>query len=171
MLRAGDIIKHLREFVARGESDRRAEDLRKLIEEASAMALVGMKQAGAHVSFDFDRAADTVLVDKIQIQQVVLNLMRNALEAMQDCSRRELVVSTGLIDSGTVQVAVSDTGSGIAPEIADKLFQPFVTNKPQGMGVGLSISRTIIEAHGGKLWTEPNPGGGTVFRLTLKREG
>jgi two-component system sensor kinase FixL len=169
MLRAGHIIKRLREFVARGDSQRQPEDLRKLIEEASALALVGIKQTGAHVSYDFS-ATGMVLVDKIQIQQVLLNLMRNAVEAMQTMTRRELVISTRSFRRDIVEIAVTDSGSGIAPEIAAKLFQPFVTTKSHGMGVGLSISRTIVEAHGGKLWAEPNPGGGTVFRLTLKRE-
>jgi len=168
MLRAGQIIKRLREFVARGESDRRPEDLRKLIEEASALALVGVKQTGVRVAFDFHPTIGMVLVDKIQIQQVILNLMRNAIEAMEAMPRRDLVVSTQPVDDNMTEVSVTDTGSGIAPEIAERLFQPFVTTKRQGMGVGLSISRTIIEAHGGKLWAEPNPGGGTAFRLTLK---
>jgi two-component system sensor kinase FixL len=168
MLRAGQIIKRLREFVSRGESDRRPEDLRKLIEEASALALVGVRQTGTHVAFDFHAVLGIVLVDKIQIQQVILNLMRNAIEAMEGMERRNLTVSTRDVDDNMVEVSVADTGSGIAPEIAEKLFQPFVTSKRQGMGVGLSISRTIIEAHGGKLWAEANPGGGTVFRLTLR---
>jgi two-component system sensor kinase FixL len=168
MLRAGQIIKRLREFVARGESDRRPEDLRKLIEEASALALVGIKQTGVHVTFEFHPTIGMVLVDKIQVQQVILNLMRNAIEAMEGMPRRDLVVSTQPADDQMTEISVTDTGSGIAPEIAEKLFQPFVTTKRQGMGVGLSISRTIIEAHGGKLWAEPNPGGGTAFRLTLK---
>lgn len=168
MLRAGQIIKRLREFVARGESDRRPEDLRKLIEEASALALVGVKQTGVRVTFEFHPTIGMVLVDKIQIQQVILNLMRNAIEAMEGMPRRELMVSTQLVDDAMIEVSVTDTGTGIAPEIAEKLFQPFVTTKRQGMGVGLSISRTIIEAHGGKLWAEPNPDGGTAFRLTLK---
>jgi two-component system, LuxR family, sensor kinase FixL len=169
MLRAGQIIKRLREFVARGESARQREDLRKLIEEASALALVGVKQTGTQVSFDFDVATGTVLVDKIQIQQVLLNLMRNAIEAMEGSERREMAVATRALDPETVEVAVIDSGSGIAPEVLAKLFQPFVTTKRQGMGVGLSISRTIVEAHGGRLWAETNPEGGTIFRLTLKR--
>ncbi len=167
-LRAGQIIKRLREFVARGESDRQAENLRKLIEEASALALVGAKETGAHVSFVFDHDLDFVLVDRIQIQQVILNLMRNAIEAMQEVEKRQLIVSTRQVGFETAEIAIQDTGPGIAPEIADKLFQPFMTTKPHGMGVGLSISRTIVEAHGGRLWAEPNPGGGTIFRLTLK---
>jgi two-component system sensor kinase FixL len=167
-LRAGQIIKRLREFVSRGESDRQVENLPKLIEEASALALVGAKESGIHVSFDFAPAASQVLVDKVQVQQVLLNLVRNAMEAMQDASRRALRLSTRPAGPGMVEIAVADTGSGIAPEIAEKLFQPFMTTKQHGMGVGLSISRTIIEAHGGRLWAEANPGGGTVFRLTLR---
>jgi len=130
---------------------------------------VGIKQMGTRVSSDFG-AGGMVLVDKIQIQQVLLNLMRNAIEAMQNTTRRELVISTRSFRPDIIEVAVADTGSGISPEIAAKLFQPFVTTKQHGMGVGLSISRTIVEAHGGRLWAEPNPGGGTIFRLTLKRE-
>jgi two-component system, LuxR family, sensor kinase FixL len=168
MLRAGQIIKRLREFVARGETDRQAENLAKLVEEASALALVGAKEIGTQVSFAFDPAVGFVLVDRIQIQQVILNLVRNAIEAMQDAERRELEVSTRWVDLETVEIAVKDSGPGIAPEIAETLFTPFMTTKPQGMGVGLSISRTIVEAHGGRLWAEPNPNGGTIFHLTLK---
>jgi len=170
-LRAGQIIRRLREFVARGESERQVENLAKLIEEASALALVGAKETGVRVSFEFDPRAVFVLADKIQVEQVLLNLMRNAVEAMQEMTRRELTVSTHQLDNETVQVDVADTGSGIAPEIADQLFQPFITTKRQGMGVGLSISRTIIESHGGRLWAETNAGGGTIFRLTLKTIG
>ncbi|MCE7030913.1 PAS domain-containing sensor histidine kinase [Jiella avicenniae] len=166
-LRAGEIIRRLREFVARGESERQVENLPKLIEEANALALLGAKETGVRVRFALDPAADNVMADKVQVQQVLLNLMRNAIEAMQGGERRDLTVSTQLLDGAMVEIAVADTGTGIAPEIAAQLFQPFVTSKERGMGVGLSISRTIVEAHGGRLWTEPNPGGGTVFRLTL----
>jgi two-component system, LuxR family, sensor kinase FixL len=167
-LRAGQIIRRMRDFVARGESERRVESVRKLVEEASALALVGAKDQGVRVRFEFDPAADLVLADKVQIQQVLLNLLRNALEAMETSMRRELVVATRAVDDDTVAINVTDTGSGIAPEIAAQLFQPFVTNKRQGMGVGLSICRTIVEAHGGQIGVEPNPGGGTIFRFTLR---
>ena len=109
-----------------------------------------------------------VLVEKVQIQQVLLNLMRNAIEAMHGCERKELLVTTSAPDRENGEVSVADTGSGLSEEIAERLFQPFVTTKPAGMGVGLSISKRIIEAHGGEMWAEPNPGGGTVFRFTLQ---
>lgn len=167
-LRAGQVIKRLREFVARGESDRQVENLRQLIEEAAALALVGAKQMRVRVYFDFDPRAELVFVDKVQVQQVLLNLIRNAVEAMQETSKRELAITTHLLEAEMTEIRVADTGPGIAPEVMARLFQPFVTTKAQGMGVGLSISRTIIEAHGGRLSAEPNPGGGTLFRLTLK---
>jgi two-component system sensor kinase FixL len=167
-LRAGQIIRRLRQFVARGESERQIENLTKLIEEASALALVGVKEAGIRVAFAFDPRVSFVLADKIQVQQVILNLMRNAIEAMQETTRRELTIATSEQPDEMVEISITDTGPGIAPEIAAQLFQPFVTTKAHGMGVGLSISRTIIEAHGGRLTAEPNPDGGTIFRLTLK---
>jgi two-component system sensor kinase FixL len=167
-LRAGQIIKRLREFVARGESDRQPEELRKLVEEAAALALVGVKETGVRVSFSFAPEVGLVLVDRIQIQQVLLNLLRNAVEAMQEVEKRELDITTRQAADGMVEILVADTGPGIAPEIASRLFQPFTTTKAQGMGVGLSISRTIVEAHGGHLTVEPNRSGGTVFRLTLQ---
>src|SRR6516165_2706609 len=167
-LRAGQIIRRLREFVGRGDSERRVESVRKLIEEASALALVGTKDQGVRVRFQFDPTVDLVLVDKVQIQQVLLNLLRNAVEAMAASQRRELVVSTAAGDDDVIAVSVADTGSGIAPELMSQLFQPFVTNKRHGMGVGLSICRTIVEAHGGQITVEPNPAGGTIFRFTLQ---
>jgi two-component system sensor kinase FixL len=168
-IRAGDVIRHLREFVARGESGRHIENLPKLIEEASALALVGAKERGIRVSFAFDPAGAHVLADRIQIQQVLLNLMRNAIEAMEGAPRRDLDVTTeAQPGAGLVAVSVSDTGSGIAPEIAEKLFQPFVTTKKHGMGVGLSICRTIVESHGGKISVRSEAGRGTRFTFTLR---
>jgi two-component system, LuxR family, sensor kinase FixL len=167
-IRAGQIIRRLRDFVARGESERRVESMAKLVEEASALALVGVKDQGIHVRFQLSQSNDLVLVDKVQTQQVLLNLIRNAVEAMHDSPRRELLISTIPAEDGMLLVSVADTGSGISPEVSDQLFRPFVTTKRQGMGVGLSISRTIIESHGGRIWIEPNPGGGTVFRFTVR---
>jgi two-component system, LuxR family, sensor kinase FixL len=166
-MRAGQIIRRLRDFVARGESERRVEDVKKLIEEASALALVGAKDRDVRVSFALAPRADFVLADRVQIQQVLLNLIRNAIEAMEGCERRDLVIATAALPGNMIEISVADTGVGIAPDIAAQLFQPFVTSKPQGMGVGLSISRTIVEAHGGAIRPHPNPEGGTVFSLTL----
>jgi two-component system, LuxR family, sensor kinase FixL len=168
-LRAGQIIRRLRDFVARGESERRIESAKKLIEEASALALVGAKDQGIRVRFQLDPAADLVLADKVQIQQVLLNLMRNAIDAMETSQRRELTIGMNTGTEDLVTISVSDTGSGIDPEMTTQLFQPFVTTKRHGMGVGLSISRTIVEAHGGQIWADPNPDGGTIFRFTLRR--
>jgi two-component system sensor kinase FixL len=167
-LRAGHIIRQLREFVARGETEKRPENISKLIEEASALALVGAKEAGVKTVFRFAGPTDTVLVEKVQIQQVLLNLMRNAIEAMQGCERKELLVATSVPNGDKITVSVADTGSGLSKDVTQRLFQPFVTTKPTGMGVGLSISRRIVEAHGGEMWVEPNPSGGTIFRFTLQ---
>lgn len=167
-LRAGQIIRRLREFVARGEAEPKIENLAKLIEDASALALVGAKETGARVRFQFDPSVQLVLADKVQIQQVLLNVIRNAIEAMQECVQRDLTIATQRSDSETALIMVEDTGPGIAAEIRDQLFQPFVTTKRHGMGVGLSISRTIVESHGGRIWVEPNPRGGTIFKLTLR---
>ncbi len=168
-LRAGDVIRHLRNFVTRGESERHIENLPRLIEEASALALVGAKEKGVKVTFDLDPNAPLVVADRIQVQQVLLNLIRNAIEAMQDAPVRELVIgSRARPAEGLVEITVADTGTGLAPEVAAQLFQPFVTTKQTGMGVGLSICRTIIEAHGGRMSGERNAAGGATFRLTLQ---
>ena len=168
-LRAGHIIRRLREFVSRGESDRRIESLAKLIEDASTLALVGAREAGIAVSFRLDPRADYVLADRIQIQQVLVNLIRNAMEIMTETTaERRLEIATIAESVDLIEVSVADTGTGLAPEVAEHLFQPFVTTKRQGMGLGLSICRTIIEAHGGKIWVESRPTGGTIFRFTLR---
>ena len=167
-VRAGQIIRRLRDFVARGESEMRVESIVKMVEEASALALVGAKERAVRTRYQFDHGRDLVLADRVQIQQVLLNLIRNAVEAMEECERRELVVSTEPIAEDMIVVSVADTGLGLASEIAGQLFQPFVSSKIHGMGIGLSISRTIVEAHGGKIWATENPGGGTIFRFSLQ---
>jgi PAS domain S-box-containing protein len=167
--RAGEVIRQLRTFVARGETDQEVEDLRKLIEEASALALVGAKDKGIKVDFDLPHESPKVLVSRVQIQQVLLNLVRNAMEAMQDIDKRDLTIRAELKAEGTmVRLSVKDTGTGLAPSVQERLFTPFTTTKQTGMGVGLSICRTIIEAHGGKIWAESSPGEGTTFCFTLK---
>jgi len=166
--RAGDVIRKLRQFVGKGETDRRRENLNKLVEEALALALVGARQSGIRVSLNLDSGLPPVLVDGVQVQQVVLNLVRNAVEAMDGAERRELAIATrAAVADRVVEVTVADTGPGIAPEIAERLFQPFVTSKKTGMGLGLSICREIVEAHHGRLSAGPAADGGTVFRLSL----
>jgi two-component system, LuxR family, sensor kinase FixL len=164
--RAGQIIRRLRNFVEKGQSQRAPDNLNKTIEEAAALALVGAKEANLKVTLDLSPAVPEVLIDRIQIQQVLLNLIRNSVEAMVMADRRELVIRSGLADS-FAEVTVSDTGPGLAEPVVAQLFQPFVTTKPQGMGLGLSISRSIIDAHGGRIWAEPNDAGGVTFRFTV----
>ena len=175
VLRAGQIIRQLREFVTHGETERCPEDVNKLVEEASALGLVGAKDEGVKSVFHCDHRLGPVMVEKVQIQQVLLNLMRNAVDAMEGSERKELSVTTALSETDKdekgrpmIEVRVADTGSGISDVIASRLFQPFVTTKPAGMGVGHSISKRIIEAHGGRMWAEPNPGGGAIFHFTLE---
>jgi signal transduction histidine kinase len=131
--------------------------------------LVGAKEKEVKVEFDFPSENPLVFVNRVQIQQVLLNLIRNAIEAMQDVSLRELMIRARAIQSDSlVQISVQDTGSGIPPEVLKNLFKPFTTTKQSGMGVGLSISRTIVESHGGKIWAESIPGEGTTFHFTLR---
>jgi len=167
-LRAGQIIRRLREFVARGETEKQVEPVARLIEEASALAMVGAREQGITIRIAVAPETNPILVDRVQIQQVLINLMRNAREAMRNHDRRELRIEARPDGSKAVEIAVSDTGPGIPDEVADRLFQPFVTTKPDGMGVGLSICRTIVEAHGGRLTVERNGAGGATFRLVLQ---
>src|SRR6185437_1285205 len=167
--RAGQVIRRLREFVTRGETDRREENVNVLIEEAAALALVGAKSGGVTTRLMLRPDLPPVVVYKVQIQQVLLNLIRNALEAMDSSEQRVLTVEAAAMD-GMVTVTVTDTGPGLSAEVAQNLFQPFVTTKARGMGVGLSICRSIIEAHGGCIWAAPRTGGGTAFAFTVPFE-
>jgi len=166
-LRAGDIIRHLREFVTRGDTERGPEDIKKLVEEAGALALVGSRERGIKSVFEFGLEHNIVIADRVQIQQVLINLMRNAMEAMRDSKVKELTVTTRPAPDDRLEIEVADTGPGIADDIAPRLFQPFVTSKANGMGVGLSISRRIIESHGGELTVRRNEAGGATFTFTL----
>ena len=170
--RAGQIIRRLRNFIEKGQTERSVESINKVVEEASALALVGAKESGVHVRLDLDADDRPVLIDKIQIQQVILNLIRNAIEAMADLPRRDLTVAT-LPEPGQaalMRVSVSDTGPGLSDTVLAQLFQPFVTTKEKGMGLGLSICRSIIEAHGGRLWLDQG-GEGATFAFTVPVAG
>jgi two-component system sensor kinase FixL len=165
---AGQIVRRMREFVTKGEGEREILPLGKVIGDATTLGLIGAGAKGVSWSIDIDHAGD-VLVDRIQIQQVLINLMRNAIEAMDKSDHKMLNIIARNKSDTVAEVSVSDTGSGLAPEVVQQLFQPFITTKADGMGLGLSICRTIIESHGGQLTASDNPGGGTVFRFTLNR--
>ncbi len=166
-MRAGQIIRRLRNFVSRGESEKRVESVSKLIEEAGALGLTGAREQGVLLRFNLDPDNDLVLVDRVQIQQVLVNLFRNALEAMTHSVRRELIASNAKAADDMIEILISDTGHGFAEGVEAHLFQTFFTTKETGMGVGLSISRSIIEAHGGRMHAESNESGGATFRFTL----
>lgn len=166
--RAGEVIRQLRQFVSKGETERSTQNLNQLVEEALALGLLGARQLGVRVSLELDHDLPPVIVDPAQIQQVVLNLVRNAVEAMEMVDRRELTIATRAVGD-MIETTVADTGTGIAPELADRLFQPFVTTKKTGMGLGLSICREIVEAHHGRLSLTSRSSGGTIFHLTLPK--
>jgi PAS domain S-box-containing protein len=170
-LRASKIVRSLRQLVSRGETEKQTEALASLIEEAGALVLSGIAPREVRLVFELDDRARMVLVNRIQIQQVIINLIRNAFEAMADQEPRQVTLSTRVLDDGMIEIAIADIGPGIPGDIAGRLFEPFVSRKHDGMGLGLSISRSIIAAHDGHLTAEPNPGGGTIFRFTLPSGG
>ena len=170
-LRASEIVRSLRQLVSGSETERRIEALPSMIEEASGLVLKSIAPVALRLKFEFDDGARTVMVNRVQIQQVIVNLIRNAFEAMADQEPREVTLSTRALDDETIEIAVADVGPGIPYEIAGRLFESFVSSKHDGMGLGLSISRSIIEAHEGQLNAEPNPAGGTIFRFTLPSGG
>jgi two-component system sensor kinase FixL len=159
----------MRDFITRGDSDKRVDSLRQLVTEASALALTGSGPAAVDVDIRLNTAADSVLVDRIQIQQVMVNLIRNAVEAMHRSPRRRIDIRSSINDSDFITMVVADSGPGLTAEQLKHLFEPFHSSKDKGMGLGLSISRSIVEAHGGRLWMEPAEIGGAAFHFTLPR--
>lgn len=166
--RAGNIVRRLRAFVARGEVDKRIEDLDALVREAAKLGLAGAAERNIATSFAIAPGAGPVLVDRVQIQQVLVNLMRNAIEAMGMNGGGRLLIRAMPAD-GLAHIVVADEGPGLSPEVADRLFEAFASTKSEGMGLGLSICRTIVEAHGGRIWAAPRTGGGTEFHFTLPK--
>lgn len=165
-VRAGQIVRGLRDFIGRGTAERRAESLPRLINQANALALIGAREMGIDVDLALDPQAETVFVAGVQVQQVLVNLIRNAAEAMESSDRRRLSIRTQRLSKELVQVSVTDSGGGFAPESLDRLFEPFFSTKGEGMGLGLSICRTIVESLGGSIWAE-QAAGGMTFNFTL----
>ncbi|PIE83226.1 MAG: hypothetical protein CSA09_02795 [Candidatus Contendobacter odensis] len=169
-LRAGEIIRHLRELVNKSPAKQDAVDLNALIHNVIRYIQLELRQSGVASELYLSEALPTVLANNIQIQLVVLYLIRNALEAMQEIPEdepHELSIYTSVFDSETAQVTICDTGHGLSPEVAERLFQPFFTTKPGGTGMSLSVSRSIIESQGGKLWVTLNTSQGASFHFTL----
>jgi two-component system, LuxR family, sensor kinase FixL len=165
-VRAGQIIHRLCGFVSRRDSERRVEKISPLIKEAVELALIGAKQKGIEIEVEDRSNGAAVLADTIQIQQVLLNLLRNAAEAVAGLERRSIALLAEAAGE-TVRISVIDNGPGLPEEVRARLFKPFITTKETGMGIGLSICHTIVTAHNGRLWTEPNPEGGAIFRLAV----
>ena len=170
-MRAGGIIRHLRDLVRKHPSTQTALDLNALIRSVIHYAQLELRQADIALNLELAEPLPAVLADDIQIQLVVLYLLRNAIEAMHqtEIGTRGLTVRTAATDANTVQATISDTGHGLATEAAERLFQPFFSTKPGGMGLSLSVSRSIVESQGGQLWATPNPDRGTSFHFTLPR--
>jgi two-component system sensor kinase FixL len=164
-MRAGEIIRRIRDFIAKDGTERRVENAAEVVEEAWALALASAKHRGVKARLAVETSAQ-VLVNKVQIQQVMVNLIRNAVEAMETIPRKELEVRVAEAGNA-VEMSVTDTGVGLSAEIADRLFHPFASTKSRGMGIGLSVCREIVDAHDGRIWAEPNCHGGTTFRFTL----
>jgi two-component system sensor kinase FixL len=166
-VRAGEIVRRLREFVSRGEADTKAENLERLVDDALALALPNPASARVEIRLELGRDARGILADRVQIEQVLVNLIRNAVESMRDQETQRILTIGSLVQQDMVAVRVKDTGPGVSSEVADRLFSPFQSTKADGMGVGLSICRRIVEAHGGRMWLEPSDDGGADFRFTL----
>ncbi|MDJ0389339.1 PAS domain-containing protein [Roseomonas sp. E05] len=163
---AGRIIRRLRDFIGRGEAERQPTPLNMLVEEAVRLAMAGAGKQGVVLRLELAPDAPEVLADRVRIQQVVFNLVRNALDAMQEVPHRELRIGTARAGASAV-LTVADTGPGLSKAVAEHIFEPFISTKPEGMGIGLSICRSIVEDHGGRLAAEATPGGGATFRVTL----
>jgi two-component system sensor kinase FixL len=167
IIRAGRIISHLREFIARGEPDKTIQHLHDLIDEANELVIADAKQAGIQMRFHLNAKNDLILADRVQIKQVIVNLMRNAKDAMSSSKQRKMVIATAPVGKDMIKLEVADTGCGLAEDVQKRLFEPFTTTKINGIGVGLSISRSIVEAHYGTIWAKSNRDGGATFSFTL----
>lgn len=168
--RASAIVRRARQFARKREPERHTERLAGVLEDAASLALAAASSRRIDLKIRLHDDEVEVFIDRVQVQQVLVNLVRNAIEAMAHRSRCEISIITTPTADCMIQIGVSDTGAGLAPDIRARLFQPFTTTKADGMGIGLSICRSIVEAHGGRMWATDNPGGGTVFHFTLPLE-
>ena len=166
-LKAGQIVRGLRELVSRKSTKMRSQDLGRIIEEANVLAFVDEQAQRVSHKVEIDPAARWVEADSIQIQQVLINLIRNAIQAMAASPRRQILISARPAADRMIEVSVADSGEGLSGEVRAGLFSAFKSGKQEGMGIGLSISRTIVESHGGRIWAEDRSEGGAVFRFTL----
>ncbi len=165
--RMGDIIGHLRAFVGHGEPDKTYQSLHALIGKVAVEPPSGARTQASALTLDLSAARDDVVMDPVQIGQVLSNLVRNAREAVGTAPEGRVVVSTVVEGGDTIRCDVFDNGPGLAEAVRERLFEPMTSTKPTGMGVGLSISKSIIEAHYGRIWAQSNPNGGTIFSFTL----
>ncbi len=171
-IRAGDIVRRLRDYVKKNGSVRVSADLNTLVQDVAKFVEPDIHKAEAILVLKTQEPSPSVLVDRIQIQQVLVNLIRNAVDAMQETpsGQREVIISTRTLQDGRSEVAVTDAGKGLAEDELEKAFNAFFSTKQEGLGMGLPISRSIVEAHGGKLWAEPNAGPGLTFGFTIPPE-
>lgn len=171
--RAGKIIHRMRQFAAKGEVQHKAMDLNQILENATGFIRSELDKQGITLQLELARDLPSVMADSIQIEQVILNLLHNAIEAMNETGngKRNLVVSSRQADEDQLEVQVRDTGPGLDPSMVDKLFDTFFSTKENGMGLGLAISRSIIEAHGGQLWADSETGRGATFYFSLPVSG
>ena len=170
--RAGKVIRRIRDFVRKREPQRHLCELRDIVENVIGFAEIEARTHGVKIEFKIAPALPPLRVDRILIEQVILNLVKNGMESMQQTAqgRRSLGINVSAADNGFVEISVNDRGVGVLPESLENLFSPFFTTKPDGMGMGLSICRSIVEFHHGRLWVQPNPGGGSQFKFTLPME-
>lgn len=166
-IRAGEIIRRLRSFVEKGESRRTRESINPVIEEAILLSFVGERDSGIALTRDFLPDLPDVLIDRIQIQQVIVNLVRNAIEALRGEGIRKIRVATWVWKNEGIGIEISDSGPGLPEEVLDRLFQPFVTTREEGMGIGLSICHSIIGAHHGEITVRKGSLGGASFHIML----
>jgi PAS domain S-box-containing protein len=167
--RAGEVVRKMRSFVRGEEGQVSAVDANFLVAEVLRLAAPEARQSGIELIPALAPGLPDALVDSIQIQQVLLNLVRNAVEAIVagDCGERSVRIETARCEPDFLEICVSDTGPGLAPEALEQVFEPFYTTKADGIGIGLALSRSIVDAHGGRLWATAGPGRGATFRLTL----